>query len=320
MRAAATNPWAGFVGRRLVGLVFVLAALVVAVFLMVQLIPGDPIENSLGTEAPRAQVDALRHELGLDKPAFEQFTSYVDRLAHGNLGVVFSTREPVGQLIRERVGTSLQLAGAAFFLVLTLSIPIGILAAALTREGRFPRLEVGFVGITSVLGSIPDYLMATFLAFFFAVQFRLLPVAGSGSFSTLVLPALAVSIHSTATLSRIVRVETLNVLAQDYIRTARSKRLPSAVIYLRHALPNILTAALTVSGLIFASIVGGAVIVENVFARPGLGSALVDAVLRKEYAVIQGITLLLGLTVVLVNMIIDILLGIIDPRSLARTG
>jgi peptide/nickel transport system permease protein len=226
----------------------------------------------------------------------------------------------VTEVIKERIRTSLELAGSALFLVLFLSIPLGMISGALTREGRHRRFEVGFAGVTSVLGSVPDYLTGTVLAFIFAVEHRYLPVAGAGGLKHLVLPALAVSLAPAMTLARIVRVETLNVLAQDYIRTARSERLPPRLVYARHAFPNVLTAALTVGGLIFSGIIGGAVIVENVFARPGLGTALVQAVIDKNYPIIQGVTLVLGITVVLVTAIVDILLGIVDPRSLARQG
>jgi peptide/nickel transport system permease protein len=143
-----------------------------------------------------------------------------------------------------------------------------------------------------------------------------LPVAGGQELSALILPALAVSIRPIATLSRIVRVETLNVLASDYIRTARGKRLPWRLVYLRHTLPNVVTAALTVGGLLFSGLVGGAVVVENVFARPGLGTMLVQGVITHDYPVVQGITLVLGVTVVVVNTLVDVMVAALDPRAL----
>jgi peptide/nickel transport system permease protein len=314
----ARNLWVRFLLRRVAGLFLVLATLIVAVFMMVHLIPGDPVVNALGTDAQPEIVAQLRHDNGFDEPLASQFVRYVKHLAHGDLGQAFITNEPVSRTIRQRVGSSLQLAGAALALVLGLSIPIGLIAGAFTREGRHRRLELGFTSVTSMLASIPDYLTATLLAFVFAVQFRLLPVAGSGSLKTLILPALAVSLGPTMSLARLVRLEALNVLAQDYVRTARSQRLPARVIYLRHALPNVVTAALTVGGVLFANIIGGAVIVENVFARPGLGTALVNAVIAKQYVVVQGITLMLGLFVVVVNTSVDVTLALLDPRSLAK--
>jgi peptide/nickel transport system permease protein len=318
LRSVVRNPWTSFLARRLLGFIGIVVALVFATFLMVQLVPGDPVVNSLGPDTPLARVVEIRHQYGLDRPLLEQFTTYVGRLLHGDLGRNFLSQQPVTDLIKQRLGTSAQLAGTALLFVLLVGVAIGMLAAALTNEGRHRRLEVVFTGTTSVLGAVPEYLMATILAFLFAVELRLLPVAGSGSLSTLVLPALAVSVHGTATLSRIVRVETLNVLAQDYIRTARSDRLPWWTVYMRHALPNVLTAALALAGLIFASVLGGAIVVENVFARAGLGTSIVNAVIAKDYPTVQGITLVFGIAIVTINTLIDIAIALLDPRSLAR--
>jgi peptide/nickel transport system permease protein len=191
-------------------------------------------------------------------------------------------------------------------------------AAALTYQGRRRRFEVIFMAATGALGALPTFLAATLLAGVFAVWLRWLPVAGSGTWQQLVLPVLAISLAPTLLLARIIRLETLNVLAQDYIRTARSKRLPSLHLYAFHVLPNVLTAALTVAGLLFANLVGGTVLAENVFARVGLGTSLVQAVIAKDYPVVQGIVLVLGCTVVLVNLVVDVVLGLIDPRTLTR--
>ncbi|MGH2402841.1 MAG: ABC transporter permease, partial [bacterium] len=213
-----------------------------------------------------------------------------------------------------------QLASVALLLVMALSVPLGMVVGALTREGRNRHAELAFTTLTSVGGALPEFLASTFLAFIFAVWLRWLPVAGADVPAAIILPALAISIRPIAILSRIVRVETLNVLAQDYIRTARSKRLPARLLYLRHTLPNVLTAALTIGGLLFTGLLGGAVIVENVFAWPGLGTAVVSAVLARDYPVIQGVILMLGIAVVAVNTLVDVLLGIVDPRSIIRTA
>ena len=195
------------------------------------------------------------------------------------------------------------------------SIPLGMVMGAFTREGRHRRVDFGFTAITSVVGSLPEFLTATFLAFLFAVLFRLLPVAGTGSPQAFVLPVLAIALRPIAVITRLVRVETRNTLASDFIRTARGKRIPNRVLYLRHVLPHVLTAALTVGGLLFAGVIGSAVVVENVFSLPGLGSELVSGVLDRDYPVVQGIVLVLGVTVVMVNAVVDITLAVIDPRS-----
>lgn len=313
-----SHPWAQFLARRALRLAVVLGALVVVTFLMVRLVPGDPVQNVTGLGADAAVKAQVRHELGLDEPAIHQFFSYVGGLFRGDLGRSFAPgREPVSQIIQERAGPSIELAGASLILVLLCGFPLGMLLGAATREGRRPRLELIVTGVASVVGSLPEYLAATFLAFVFAVWLRLLPVAGSDDALGLVLPVLAISLRPIAVLIRIVRVETLNVLAQDYIRTARSKRLPDLTIFVRHVLPNVVTSGLTVASVLFAGLIGGAILVENVFGRVGLGTALVNAVLQSDYQVVQGVVLMLGVSVVLINTIVDILLGVVDPRSLA---
>jgi peptide/nickel transport system permease protein len=318
VRSVGASIWLRFFLRRLLGLVTVLASLVVAVFLMVHLIPGDPVTAALSIDTDPALIEQIRHANGFDQPIGEQFVTYVRHLAHGDLGRAFNTNQPVSDTIKQRIGSSLQLAAASLVIVLVFGISLGMMAGALTREGRHRRFEQVWTAVSAVFASIPDYLLATVLAFIFAVHFRWLPVAGSGSFRQLILPALAVALGPTMTLARLVRLETLNVLAQDYIRMARSQHLPPHIIYGRHVLPNVVTAAFTIGGVLFAHLVGGAVIVENVFNRPGLGTALVGAVTTKQYVVVQGIALFLGIVVVVVNTFVDVTLAILDPRSLAK--
>ena len=311
------NPWVRFLGKRFVGLFAVLFALTVATFMMVRLIPGDPAENLAGPNTTAAELEQLRGSLGLDRPLLEQFVIYVKNLFTGDLGTSYLTREPVSQIIANRLPQSTQMAVSALILVLVCAILLGLVAGAVTQGGRRRKTELSFTAATSVLGSVPEFLAGTFLVYIFAVWLGILPVAGTDGWQSLLLPVLALSLRPIAVLSRIVRVETLNVLSQDYIRTARSKRLPTPLIYLRHILPNVLTAALTIGGVLFAGLIGGGVVVEAVFARTGVGTALVNAVLARDYPVIQGIMLLLGAAVVVVNAIVDVVLGIIDPRSLA---
>ena len=316
-RATLRNPWVGFVLRRAAGLVCVCVALVVASFALVRAIPGNPGLFVAGTTASSEQIQQARVRLGLDKPFLTQFEHYVSNLAHGNFGTSFINQQSVDNIFTSRVGSSAALAVAGLLIVMLVGIPLGMIMGGLTRDGRRPHLEIVFTGSMSVLGAVPEFLMATLLAAVFAVYLRWLPVAGTGGISTLVLPALAVSILPTAVLARVVRVETLSAMAQDYMRTARGKRLPQRLLFFRHALPNVLTAALTIAGLLFSGLIAGAVVVENVFARPGLGTALTSAVLNRDYPVIQGMVIFFGLLLVLVNTLIDVLLAVIDPRSLA---
>ena len=312
------SPWIGFVARRALSLVVISAALVFATFALVRLIPGDPALALTGPDATPQQLAQVRHALGLDLPFGTQLETYILKLSRGDLGESFEYTTPVAELVAQNLPPSLGLAGLAIGAVLLVSIPIGMIAALFTRDGRHRVGEVTFTGATSVAGSIPEFLAATALAFVFAVWLRLLPVAGTEGWQSLVLPVAAVSIRPAATLARIVRVETLNALTQDYIRTARSKHLPELLIYVRHILPNVLTATLTIGGLLFANLVGGALVVENVFARVGLGTLIVNAVIAHDYPTIQGAILVIGFLVVIVNTIVDLALAAVDPRSLTK--
>jgi peptide/nickel transport system permease protein len=312
------NPWTGFFVRRVIGLALVLVGLAVATMLMVRVLPGDVTLAILGDNATQANRDLVRKELGLDRSTGEQFVVYASGLAHGDMGKSFFTKQPVTQIIANRLPPSAQLAAFSLLVIMLVSVPLGLVTAALTREGRNRPLEVTFTAVASILGSVPQFLTATFLAFFFAIWLRLLPVAGSDTPQQLILPVLSIAIAPTFILARIVRVESLNVLAQDYIRAARAKRLNTMRIYVRHVLPNVLTAALTIGGLLFAQLIGGAVLVETIFARLGLGTELVHAIVIKDYPVVQGIVIVLGVSVVAINTIIDAALGLLDPRSLTR--
>lgn len=312
-----------FVLRRLFALVGILAILLVATFFMIRLVHADPVRQLAGADADAETVEQIRQSLGLDRPLLEQFIDYVSGALRGDLGRSYTVfaGEPAVKIIAERLPASAALTVAALALVMIIAIPLGIVAGVLTREGRHRSLEVLFTAVSSVIGSIPPFLTATFLTFVFAVWLAWLPV-GFGPRTplaiALVLPAASIAIGPIFILARIVRVEVLNVLAQDYIRTARAKRLPARILYARHALPNVLTAALTLAGTLFSSLLAGAVIVENVFSWPGLGTRLVQAVLIGDFPVVQGMVLLLGVAVVLVNATVDLILGLFDPRSLVR--
>lgn len=312
------NPWFVFARRRIVSVVVILVLLVTAVFAIVRLIPGDPGVIIGGTQSTRAEQIAINHRLGVDRPLLEQYATFWTDLAHGDLGTSFTTGDPVTTVLAQNAGPSLQIAGLALLLVLLTSIPVGIALGALTRDQRHRGVETWFSGITSVVGSLPELLTATLLTYAFALQLGILPVGGSEGWNALVLPVIAVSLRPIAILMRLVRVETLSCLSTDYVRTARSKRLPNRVLYVKHVLPNVITAALTIGGLLFAELIAGMVIIESIFARPGLGTTLVNAVLARDYPVIQGMVLVLGVTVVVANGIVDLILATLDPRQTSR--
>jgi peptide/nickel transport system permease protein len=285
---------------------------------MVRLIPGDPAVAIAGLSATPAVVLRIHRELGLNQPLVTQFFHYLSGLLHGHLGTSFVTSEPVSSVLAQRAPLSAELTGMALAIVMIVSVGGGMLFATLTRNNRHPRGEMAFTAATSIGGSIPQFVMATLLVAVFAVWLRVLPVATISNWQSYVLPVAAIAFGPLFVLARIVRIETLQVLAQEYVRTAESKRLRRRTIYLRHVLPNTLTAALTIGGLLFATLIAGSVFVENVFALPGLGTELVSSVVNHDYPVTQGIVLALGIIVVVVNAIVDITLAIIDPRTLNR--
>lgn len=302
---------------QLVQAVCALGAVLVASFAMLRLIPGDPARRIGGANVTPEQVEQIRANLGLDQSMLGQFRDYVLGLATGNLGTSFSTQQPVATIIAERLPKTLELAGAAFLLAIGIGIPLGLMLGVVTRDGLRPRIAAVFTGGTSLIHSIPDYLLAALLVLVLAVLVPIFPVAGAVGAGAVVLPAIAIAAGAGAVLARVTRIETLNVLTADYVRAARAKNLSSARLYLRHVLPNVLTAALTISGLILSSLVGGTVVVESVFAWPGLGTELVRAISQRDYPVVQAIVLLLGVSVVVVNTLVDVLVATLDPRSAA---
>lgn len=312
------SPWARFAVRRLWRLVVSLWVLVSAAFLMIHLIPGDPVRASLGLTAPVSLVQARREALGLNDSLLVQYWNYVTSALSGEFGTSMTSAEPVSQVIGDRLPATLVLAVAAFVVVIVISVPLGTVMAVVTRGGRRRSAELAFTASSVVVAAIPEFLLSVGFVYVFAVQLGWFPVAGQGGFSSYVLPVLALALGAVAVLARIVRVEVLAVLGNEYIRTARAKRLPARLVYARHALPNALTATLTLAGLLLTGLVAGTVLVENVFAWPGLGSTIVQSILSKDYLVVQGIVLVYGVMVLGVNLIVDVLLALLDPRSTIR--
>ncbi|MEQ6900832.1 ABC transporter permease [Nocardioides sp. YIM 152588] len=307
--------WTRFALRRTGRLLVSLWVLVTASFLMIHLIPGDPIRAALGMTAPAELVASKRASLGLDDPLLVQYVHYLGNLLHGDLGESIGSQLPVSEVIAQRLPATASLAFLAFGAALAVAIPLGVLVAVATRRGRRRRTELGFAGTSVVLGSIPDFLVGVALVAVFAVNLGWFPVAGNDGAAAYVLPVTALAIGPAAVLARIVRVEMLSVLEADYVRTARAKRLPALRINLRHALPNAVTATLTLSGMLLASMVAGTVLVENVFAWPGLGSTIVQSIVTKDYPLVQGTVLVYGVIVLVVNNLVDIALAVLDPRS-----
>ncbi|WBQ07527.1 ABC transporter permease [Kribbella sp. CA-293567] len=313
-----THPWVRFAARRFGRLVGSVLVLVSAAFLMIHLIPGDPVRAALGPAAAQSLVDAQRESLGLNDPLWLQYLHFLQHLFTGNLGTSITTGLPVSDVIQDRLPATLQLAVGAFLLAMLIALPVGLVLGVLTRAGRRPRTELTFTSSSIVLAAIPEFLLAVGLVYVFAVKLQWFPVAGRGTAASYVLPMISLAIGPAAVLARICRVELLAVLQTDYLRTARAKRLPAAAIYLRHALPNAVTATITLGGLLLGGMVAGTVLVENVFGWPGLGSTIVSSILAKDYPLVQGVVLVYGAGVLLVNLAVDVILALLDPRSTIR--
>jgi peptide/nickel transport system permease protein len=304
-------------GRSGVGLLARLgaAALVVfgvctLVFLLIHLVPGDPVEAMLGEGARPADRAAMTAALGLDRPLGEQYRLYLLRLLRLDLGQSFSFQRPVLDLLAERLPATLSLAGLALVLALALAIPLGVLAAC--RRGE-PADSVA-MGFSLLGGAIPNFWLGPLLILVFSLWLGWTPVSGREGPASLILPAITLGTSLAAILARMVRGSVLEVLSEDYIRTARAKGLAPGAVLWKHALRNAWLPVLTLVGLQLGGLLGGAVITETVFGWPGLGSLLVEAIQSRDYPVVQGAVLLVSLTYVLVNTGTDLVYAWVDPR------
>lgn len=312
----ARSTWAGFALRRLGGLVLSLGLLVVMTFLIVPLIPGDPAAAILGPNANAGAIAALRERMHLNEPLPVQFLDYLHGLFTFDLGQSFRYGTPVTTTIATKLPYTATTALGAIVLVIIIAIPIGMAIGVLTRGGRRPWLAVGFGTIAGFLASFPAYVAGTLLVVVFAIWLKLLPPGGAATQSSYVLPIIALALGPTFAVARVVVQETYSVLQQDYMRTARGHRLRTARLYIRHALPNLMASTLTLTGLILASLLGGAIVIETVFNLPGLGLEVVQAIIYRDFPIIQGIVLTVGALAIFINLLIDIVLGLIDPRTL----
>lgn len=296
--------------RRLLSTAVVVLGVVVLVFLLIHLIPGDPVDVMLGEAATAADREALRHQLGLDRPLTTQLGDYLGGLARGDLGQSLQQRRPIVELLAERIPATLELALAALAFTLVLALPLGLLAAV-RRNSGWDRGAMAF----SLLGvSIPNFWLGPLLILLFAVGLGWLPVSGRDAPGALILPALTLGLSLAAVLSRMVRSSVLEVLGEDFIRSAYARGLSTRQVLTRHALPNALLPVITVLGLQLGTLLAGAVITEVVFGWPGLGSLTIEAIQGRDYPLVQACVLLISLSYVLVNMLTDLLYAGIDPR------
>ena len=288
----------------------VLWLVVSVVFLLIHLVPGDPILQMLGEGAPATDVAATRRAYGLDRPLGQQYLHYWNGVLHGDLGPSIRFNQSVSSLIAQRYPFTLQLTVAALLVAIAISIPAGVRSAE--RRGRW---DDKLLSVVSLFGlSFPNFALGPILILFFAIKLRLLPVSGSGSLAHLVLPAITMGSALAAILTRMVRTSMLEELSQDYIRTARAKGLSDRVVVYRHALRNAMLPVLTVLGLQFGALLAGAIVTEKIFSWPGIGRLTLDAIGNRDYYLVQGGILAIGLTYVLVNFLTDLLYSVANPR------
>jgi peptide/nickel transport system permease protein/oligopeptide transport system permease protein len=302
--------FAGFALRRLAGAVPTLFGVTLIIFFMVRVLPGDPARVLAGLEADQTEVDRIRVQLGLDKPAPVQYALFLEHAVRGDLGRSSVTQAPVVSEIAGRLGPTALLAATATVLAGALGIASGILVS--TRQYTAADYTVTVFALAGV--SIPVYWLGLMLMLVFAVFLHVLPAGGDTSPQSLILPAITLAAFSLAIIERMTRSSMLESLRQDYVRTARAKGLADRVVVYRHALRNALIPVVTVLGLQFGALIGGAILTETTFAWPGIGRLLVDAISRRDYPMIQGVVLLFAVTFVLVNLAVDLVYGYIDPR------
>lgn len=299
-----------YVLRRILLLPVALFGVTLVTFSLMYLIPGDAAELLAGPEAGQVEIEALRSRLGLDRPAPVRYLDYVARLLRFDLGTSLRTKEPAAREIMARLPNTLLLAGAAIVLAATCGMLLGIIAAI-----KHQSLIDNGVMLLSLLGvSTPAYWLGLMLMLVFAVQLRWLPAAGIGNWRYLVLPALTLAARATGEIARMTRADMLEVLHEDYVRTARAKGLRERSVILVHALRNALVPTVTVIGLRFGGLLGGAVLAETIFAWPGVGRLVVDSILARDFPMAQGAILMIALNFLVVNLLVDLTYAFLDPR------
>jgi len=299
-----------YVLTRLLWVVPVLLGVSLIVFSIMKLVPGDVAQVIAGLDGTAEDVELIRRELGLDRPAPEQYLTFLMRSLQGDFGRSAVTKRPVTEEIASRVGPTAELAVAAF----SIAIVLGLFTGVVSATKRYTVWDNVATLISLVGVSMPVFWLGLMLVLLFSVTLGWLPSSGAGTFAQLIMPALALGSASTAIIARQTRSGMLEVLSQDYVRTARAKGLTERVVLVRHALKNALIPTITVAGLQVGYLMGGAVLAETVFARPGLGRLLVDSIARRDIPVVQTTIMLLSVTFVLVNLVVDLLYVKLDPR------
>lgn len=299
-----------YILRRVIYAVFVLWGALTVIFLVVRILPGDPASLMLGAGATEEEIAALESRLGLDASLPEQYFQFMGEAVRLDFGDSLWLNRPVLTSVSERIAATARLAGAAMLIALLISFPLGILAALRPRS-----LIDYLVSVVSLIGqSVPSFWLGIMLILLFARQLRMLPSAGSETWQHLILPAVTLALPLVGVLTRLVRSGLLEVMHEDYIRTARAKGLSPPSVLTRHAMRNMLIPVITVIGIQLGNLLGGAVIVETVFGWPGIGRLLVDAIFQRDYPLVQASILFITATFIVINLLVDISYVFLDPR------
>lgn len=307
-----------YLARRLLTLIPTLFIVSVIAFTLIHLTPGDPVSLILGPDATISEIERVRQNLGLDRPLYEQYFVWISHVLRGDLGTSIFVDQPVASMILTRLETTLLLTGLALLFTVCLGIPTGVISA-IKRNSVVDQSSM----VVALLGvSMPNFWLGLNLILLFSVYLGWFPTGGytplsdsvTGAIKSLILPAIALGFSNAAIVARMTRASMLDVLHQDYVRTARAKGLAAWPVYARHALRNAFMPVITVVGVVLAGLLGGAVVTETVFTLPGVGRLVVNSVLRRDYPVIQGIILLVAATYVVLNLLIDVIYVYIDPR------
>ena len=308
----------GYITKRLLSLIPVLFVVTIAIFLIIHLTPGDPAAAMLGMEATQNEIQALNEELGFNRPIAEQYISWVANVLKGDLGDSIFMKQPVSQAIAEHIGPTFSLAVIAQIIALVLAIPFGIIAAY--KRGSIA--DYTLMGVSLFGMAVPSFLLGLLLMLLIGVKLQWLPVAGYEPLSNglwshlqyLILPGISLGTIQAALITRMTRSSMLEVLNLNLVKTARSKGLNEMKVLLKHAFRNAFIPILTVIGQTFGTLVTGAVVVESIFNIPGLGQLILNSISRRDFAVIQGVVLVVTLLYVGINLLIDLLYGAVDPR------
>jgi peptide/nickel transport system permease protein len=299
-----------YLAQRLLYMVPVVWIVVSAVFLLIHIVPGDPIQQMLGEGAAGADLAAARHAYGLDVPLGQQYLHYWNRVLHGDFGKSIRYGQSVGSLVAQRYPYTLQLTLAALLVAIVLALPAGVRSAQ-----RRNRWDDRLISVVSLFGlSFPNFALGPILILIFAIGLGWLPVSAAGSLAHLVLPAITMGGALAAILTRMVRTSMLEELSQDYVRTARAKGLSEPVVVYRHALRNALIPVITVLGLQFGALLAGAIVTETIFSWPGLGRLTIQAISNRDYYLVQGCILAISATYVAVNFLTDLVYSAVNPR------